>query len=66
MTLKCLNLLEHGRLSSFSTIAADTGKVVFLADPTALNAIGSIIRQGVVKQFERTLGSLLVTLRTAC
>jgi enamine deaminase RidA (YjgF/YER057c/UK114 family) len=56
---------ELGRPSGFSHAVAAEGRLVFLAGQTALDADNKITGEGVVEQFERALGNLLVSLRAA-
>lgn len=48
--------------SGFSHAVVGSGRVVFLAGQTALDATGTIVGDGVVEQFERALTNLLVAL----
>ena len=56
---------ELARPSGFAHAVAATGHTVFLAGQTALDAEGRIVGDGVVAQFERALGNLLLALRAA-
>jgi enamine deaminase RidA (YjgF/YER057c/UK114 family) len=52
--------------SGFShAVAAEGGRLIFLAGQTALGADGRIGGGGVLQQFERALGNLLLALRAA-
>jgi enamine deaminase RidA (YjgF/YER057c/UK114 family) len=65
MTLDRINPPELGRPSGFSHAVVGTGRTVFLAGQTALDASGVIVGDGVVAQFEKALDNLLVALRAA-
>ncbi|RII20507.1 RutC family protein [Streptomyces sp. YIM 130001] len=65
MSLEFVNPPELGRPSGFSHAAVGSGKVVFLAGQTALDDTGRIVGDGVVGQFEKALGNLLVALAAA-
>lgn len=65
MSLEFVNPPELGRPSGFSHAAVGSGRVVFLAGQTALDASGRIVGDGVVEQFEKALGNLLVALTAA-
>lgn len=56
---------ELGRPSGFAHAVVATGRTVFLAGQTALDVEGRIVGDGVVAQFERALGNLLLALRAA-
>jgi enamine deaminase RidA (YjgF/YER057c/UK114 family) len=56
---------ELPRPSGFSHAVRATGTMVHLAGQTALDSAGAIVGSGVVEQFERALGNLLVALRAA-
>jgi enamine deaminase RidA (YjgF/YER057c/UK114 family) len=56
---------ELPRPSGFAHAVAGTGRTVFLAGQTAQDGAGRIVPGGVVAQFERALGNLLVALRAA-
>jgi len=49
----------------FSHAVVASGHTVFLAGQTALDATGAIVGDGLVAQFERALGNLLVALDAA-
>lgn len=65
MSLNFFNPAELARPSGFSHAAAGTGRIVFLAGQTALDGSGRIVGDGVVEQFEKALGNLLVALAAA-
>jgi len=65
MSLKFVNPPELARPSGFSHAAVGSGRVVFLAGQTALDAEGRIVGDGVVEQFEKALSNLLVALAAA-
>lgn len=65
MTLERINPPELARPSGFAHAVVATGRTVFLAGQTALDGSGRIVGDGVVAQFERALGNLLVALRAA-
>ena len=57
---------ELARPAGFShAVLAHTGRIVFLAGQTAMDAEGRIVGDGVVAQFEQALGNLLTALRAA-
>ncbi|WP_037347921.1 RidA family protein [Amycolatopsis sp. MJM2582] len=60
-----INPPELGRPSGFSHAVAASGRFVFLAGQTALDAENRIVGDGVVEQFERALSNLLAALRAA-
>ncbi len=61
-----INPAELGPPVGFShAVAADGGRVVFLAGQTALDAEGHIVGGDVVEQFERALGRLLTALEAS-
>jgi enamine deaminase RidA (YjgF/YER057c/UK114 family) len=49
----------------FSHAVVGGGWVVFLAGQTALDGSGNVVGDGLVEQFERALGNLLIALRAA-
>jgi enamine deaminase RidA (YjgF/YER057c/UK114 family) len=53
------------RPSGFSHAAVASGRVVFLAGQTALDAGGGIVGASVVEQFEQALSNLLTALHAA-
>jgi enamine deaminase RidA (YjgF/YER057c/UK114 family) len=60
-----INPRELVRPSGFAHAVVATGRMVFLAGQTALDADGRIVPGGLVVQFERALQNLLVALRAA-
>ncbi|MFC5995828.1 RidA family protein [Pseudonocardia hispaniensis] len=56
---------ELARPSGFAHAVVGTGRTVFLAGQTALDADGRIVPGGIVAQFERALSNLLTALRAA-
>jgi enamine deaminase RidA (YjgF/YER057c/UK114 family) len=65
MSLEFVNPPELGRPSGFSHAAVGSGRIVFLAGQTALDASGRVQGETVVEQFERALGNLLTALAAA-
>lgn len=65
MSLDRVDPPELARASGFAHAVVATGRTVFLAGQTALDAEGRIVPGGVVVQFERALGNLLTALRAA-
>ena len=65
MSLEFVNPPELGPPSGFSHAVTGSGKVVFLAGQTALDASGSIVGDTVVEQFEKALSHLLLALEAA-
>ena len=65
MSLEFVNPPELGTPRGFSHAVIGTGRTVFLAGQTALDADGRIVGDTVVEQFERALTSLLAALRAA-
>jgi enamine deaminase RidA (YjgF/YER057c/UK114 family) len=53
------------RPSGFSHATVASGRVVFLAGQTALDAAGNVAGASVVEQFEQALSNLLTALRAA-
>jgi enamine deaminase RidA (YjgF/YER057c/UK114 family) len=53
------------RPSGFSHATVASGRVVFLAGQTALDAGGGIVGESVVEQFEQALSNLLTALHAA-
>jgi enamine deaminase RidA (YjgF/YER057c/UK114 family) len=53
------------RPSGFSHATVASGRVVFLAGQTALDAGGDIVGESVVEQFEQALSNLLTALHAA-
>ena len=61
-----INPPELARPAGFShAVVAATGRIVFLAGQTAMDADGRIVGDGIVAQFEQALGNLLTALRAA-
>ncbi len=60
-----INPPELAKPSGFSHAVAGTGRTVFLAGQTALDAAGNIVGDGIVAQFEQALSNMLVALRAA-
>ena len=65
MSLEFVNPPELGRPSGFSHAAVGSGRIVFLAGQTALDASGRLQGETVVEQFEQALGNLLTALAAA-
>lgn len=65
MSLEYVNPVELGVPRGFSHAVVGTGRVVFLAGQTALDASGKIVGNGVVEQFEKALGNLMASLAAA-
>jgi enamine deaminase RidA (YjgF/YER057c/UK114 family) len=65
MSLEFVNAAELGRPNGFSHAAVGSGRVVFLAGQTALDAEGRIVGDTVVDQFDRALRNLLAALAAA-
>jgi enamine deaminase RidA (YjgF/YER057c/UK114 family) len=65
MSLEFVNPPELAEPSGFSHAAVGSGKVVFLAGQTALDAEGRIVGDTVVEQFDRALRNLLAALAAA-
>src|SRR5262245_35308362 len=65
MSLEFVNPPELAAPSGFSHAAVGSGKVVFLAGQTALDAGGRIVGESVVEQFDRALSNLLTALAAA-
>jgi enamine deaminase RidA (YjgF/YER057c/UK114 family) len=60
-----LNPPELAPPSGFTHAVAASGRWVFLAGQTGMDAAGRIVAGGIVAQFERALGNLLAALRAA-
>jgi enamine deaminase RidA (YjgF/YER057c/UK114 family) len=56
---------ELARPSGFAHAVVATGRTVFLAGQTGMDAEGHIVPGGLVAQFERALENLLIALRAA-
>ena len=65
MTLERVNPGELARPSGFAHAVVATGRTVFLAGQTGMDAEGHIVPGGLVGQFERALENLLIALRAA-
>ena len=65
MSLEFVNPPELGRPSGFSHAVVGSGRIVFLAGQTALDASGRVQGETVVEQFEQALGNLLTALAAA-
>jgi enamine deaminase RidA (YjgF/YER057c/UK114 family) len=65
MTLEFVNPPELGTPRGFSHAAVGSGRIVFLAGQTALDAAGRIIGETVVEQFDQALGNLVRALAAA-
>jgi enamine deaminase RidA (YjgF/YER057c/UK114 family) len=65
VSLEFVNPPELGKPSGYSHAVVGSGRVVFLAGQTALNASGSIVGDTVVEQFEKALSNLLLALDAA-
>ena len=65
MSLEFVNPPQLGPPSGYSHAVVGTGRVVFLAGQTALDASGSIVGDTVVDQFEKALSNLLLALDAA-
>jgi len=65
VTIQRINPPELPRPSGYSHATVATGRIVFLAGQTALDATGRIIEGTVVDQFELALGNLLTALAAA-
>lgn len=60
-----LNPPELARPSGFTHAVAASGRMVYLAGQTGMDATGRIVPGGIVAQFERALGNLITALRAA-
>jgi enamine deaminase RidA (YjgF/YER057c/UK114 family) len=66
VSVERVNPPSLARPSGFShAVAADAGKLIFLAGQTALDAAGAIVGDTVPAQFERALANLIEALRAA-
>ncbi len=65
MTIERINPAALAPASGFSHAVVATGRTVYLAGQTALDAAGRIVDGGVVAQVERALANLLTALRAA-
>jgi enamine deaminase RidA (YjgF/YER057c/UK114 family) len=64
-SIRRVNPAELARPVGFSHAVVGSGRIVFLAGQTALDADGRIAGSDVVAQFELALGNLLTALRAA-
>ena len=65
MSLEFVNPPELGHPRGFSHAVVGSGRLVFLAGQTALDASGRTVGETVVEQFEQALGNLLTALTAA-
>ena len=65
MSIEHINPPELARPSGFAHAVVATGRVIFLAGQTAIDASGAITGGGVAAQFEQALANLLTALRAA-
>lgn len=65
MSLSRVNPSSLAKPSGFSHAVVGVGTTVHLAGQTALDGSGVVVGSGVVEQFERALGNLLIALRAA-
>jgi enamine deaminase RidA (YjgF/YER057c/UK114 family) len=65
VTLDRIDPPELPAPSGFTHAVVGTGRTVFLAGQTALDASGRIVEGGIVAQFEQALRNLLIALRAA-
>jgi enamine deaminase RidA (YjgF/YER057c/UK114 family) len=65
VSIERVNPPQLARPSGFSHAIVATGRVVFLAGQTALDADGRVVGDSVVEQFELALANLLTALRAA-
>jgi enamine deaminase RidA (YjgF/YER057c/UK114 family) len=66
VTLQRLNPAGLAAPSGFShAVTATGGRIVFLAGQTGLDPAGTLVGGGIVEQFERALGNLLMALAGA-
>lgn len=65
MTVERINPAELAAPIGFSHAVRASGRTVYLAGQTALNADGVIVGTGIVEQFEVALGNLMTALRAA-
>ena len=65
MSLEFVNPPQLGQPSGYSHAVVGTGRVVFLAGQTALDASGRIVGDIVVEQFEKAMSNLLLALDAA-
>jgi enamine deaminase RidA (YjgF/YER057c/UK114 family) len=65
VSIEHVNPPELARPSGFAHAVVASGRTVFLAGQTALDAAGAIVGDTVTAQFEQALGNLLTALRAA-
>ena len=65
MTLERVNPKALAQPAGFSHAVVGSGRVVFLAGQTSMDADGRIVGDDVVSQFETALGNLLAALAAA-
>jgi enamine deaminase RidA (YjgF/YER057c/UK114 family) len=65
VTLERIDPPELARPTGFAHAVVGTGRTVFLAGQTGMDAEGRIVPGGVVAQFEQALQNLLTALRAA-
>ena len=65
MSLERINPAELAEPRGFTHAVVGTGKIVFLAGQTSMDARGKIVGTGIVQQFEQALSNLMVALRAA-
>jgi enamine deaminase RidA (YjgF/YER057c/UK114 family) len=65
VTIERVNPTSLAPPSGFSHAVVASGRVIFLAGQTALNASGTIVGSTVTEQFERALANLLTALAAA-
>jgi len=65
MSLEYVNPPELGTPKGFSHAVVGSGRMVFLAGQTALDADGKVVGATVVEQFEKALENLLAALAAA-
>ena len=65
MSLERVNPVSLAAPRGFSHAVIGSGRVVFLAGQTGLDAEGNVVEGGLVAQFEQALGNLLAALAAA-
>ena len=65
MSLEFVNPPRLATPKGFSHATVGSGRIVFLAGQTALDASGRIVGQTIAEQFEQALGNLLTALAAA-
>jgi enamine deaminase RidA (YjgF/YER057c/UK114 family) len=65
LSIEHVNPPELAAPSGFAHAVVASGRTVFLAGQTALDAAGAVVGDTVTAQFEQALGNLLVALRAA-